>query len=1311
MLTKARGCACNPLQVPRRRAILPAQYAMPTPFDIPFGQDLCDVLHAELGLVCSFMGDAGRIVASSERERIGHTHEVALRIMQGTLEEYSVTPEEAARSATVREGINMGIDLGGQRVACFAIAGPLQVVRPLARVVRFCVTSLLQVRREAAASSAPAPPTTGQALGRSTPNTRLTDLLGHASQAMAFSLSRLHDAVNHIDQGITLFDSRLQLVVWNRRFLELIGVPETAVHFGQPLEEILQRYAESTGHSPAELQSLVFRRVARVRAGQPSAFEHVNPQGTVLAVVDRPLPDGSLVSTYTDVTERHRADTALRAAYESAERQVKLRTRTLTDFSNLSSDWFWEQDTEFRFTRFFGNSTEKLRRDPSYFLGKRRWDLPIQGISAEQLAEHLAFHERRESFRHFEYEIDAEDGSTQYFSVSGGPRFDDQRHFVGYHGIGSNITELRRAELAIRERERQLAQIVDGSPLATFVIDARHRITHWNRACTALTGMDAATMLGHDEAWRGWYESPRPTLASLLVDQAEDDVLAAHCPDFRHSSLIAGALEAELFLPDVGENGRWLHITAAPLHDAQGQLTGAIETVQDVTERRHDQQLLEDRSNALQQANVAMEERVQARTEELSRQLSFMHQLIEAIPSPLFYKDAQLRYLGCNSAFESFIGKPAADFIGKTPLGIATQPLADRYLSADRELLAQRGKQIYESEVRHADGQLRQVIFHKATFTLPDGSVGGLVGVMLDITERTRMENDLRQAATVFDNIAEGVTIAERDGTIIAVNRAFCTITGYDREEAIGQNPRMLQSGRHDRKFYTDMWEAITRYGRWQGEVWNRRKAGEIYPQWLSITTVDAPPGQPTHYVATFSDITRQKQNEERIQLLAFSDPLTGLPNRRLLLDRLEHALIVSMRNQRGGALFFIDLDDFKGLNDTRGHYVGDLLLQQVAQRLIGCVREGDTVARLGGDEFVVMLEGLSQDTLQTVKQAEAVGTAILLALNEPYVLQDSVHHNTPSIGVTLFGEPLGSVEELLKQADLAMYRAKASGRNALCFFDPQMQSVLAERVALEKELRIALQQQEFILHYQPQVNQAGAMVGVEALVRWQHPQRSVVSPLEFIALAEDTGLILPLGRWVLETACRQLAAWAQRSDRQHLTMAVNVSARQFHHADFVEQVLAVLQETSANPRRLKLELTESLLITNIEEVIAKMSALKARGVCFSLDDFGTGYSSLGYLKRLPLDQLKIDQGFVSHVLTDANDAAIARMIVALSESLGLEVIAEGVEQAEQRDFLARQGCQAYQGYFFSRPLAIQALEEYADSSQAAAFAEIGEGI
>jgi diguanylate cyclase (GGDEF)-like protein/PAS domain S-box-containing protein len=1272
------------------------------PLDTPFAQELCDLLHAELGLVCSFMDAQGRIVASSERQRLGSIHPIAQRIARGEMDEYRVTAEEARQSATVREGINMGIDLAGQRLACFAIAGPLGVVQPLARIVRFCVTSLLQIRQEEPTALAPQE---SQGAGD------LTALLSQASQTVETSLARLHEAVNHIDQGITLFDPQLRLVVWNQRFLELIGWPQDAACLGQPMAALLHSYAQHTGQAMDDeaLKALVARRVERVREGQTNHFEHSSPKGTVLAIVDRPLADGSVVSTYTDITEKHRAEAALREAYANAERLVQERTRQISDFANLSSDWFWEQDAEFRFIRFFGHSTEKLRRDPKDFEGKRRWDMPIQGVSAEQLAEHIACHERHEPFRRFEYEITAADGSIQYFSVSGAPRFDAEGRFAGYHGMGSNLTELRRAELAIHERERQLAQIVDGTPLATFVIDAQHRATHWNRACAALSGVDASAVVGHGDVWRALYPSQRPTLADLLVDQASDDTLSAHYPGFAHSTVIAGALEAELHLPGKGpgHEERWLHITAAPLRNARGELTGAIETLQDVTGRKRDQRLLEERSSALQQAYAQMEQRVHERTEELSRQLSFLHQLIEAIPSPLFYKDAQARYLGCNSAFEAFIGAPASSIIGKTPHDIAPKALADRYLAADREILDQPGKQIYESQVRHADGQLHDVMFHKATFTHPDGSVGGLVGVMLDITERKRMENDLRQAATVFDNSAEGVIIAEKNGTIIGVNRAFCTITGYERDEVIGQTPRMLQSGRHDRRFYSGMWETIGQHG----QVWNRRKNGKVYPQWLSITAVRDAQGQPTHYVATFSDITHQKQNEERIQLLAFSDPLTGLPNRRLLLDRLEHALIVSARNLQRGALFFIDLDDFKGLNDTRGHYIGDLLLQQVGKRLVACVSEGDTVARLGGDEFVIMLEGLGPDALQALKQAEAVGAKILLALNEPYALQGTVHHNTPSIGVALFGGGHGTVEDLLKQADLAMYRAKASGRNALCFFDPQMQSVLAERVALEKELRTALECQDFVLHYQPQVDARGAMLGVEALVRWQHPQRGMVSPADFIPLAEDTGLILPLGRWVLETACRQLSAWALRPDRHHLTMAVNVSARQFHHAGFVEQVLGVLEQTGAPAQRLKLELTESLLITNVEDVVTKMGALKARGVCFSLDDFGTGYSSLAYLKRLPLDQLKIDQGFVRHVLTEANDAAIARMVITLSESLGLDVIAEGVEHVEQRDFLARHGCHAYQGYFFSRPLPIAALEAYADARRAATYLLVGEGI
>jgi diguanylate cyclase (GGDEF)-like protein len=484
--------------------------------------------------------------------------------------------------------------------------------------------------------------------------------------------------------------------------------------------------------------------------------------------------------------------------------------------------------------------------------------------------------------------------------------------------------------------------------------------------------------------------------------------------------------------------------------------------------------------------------------------------------------------------------------------------------------------------------------------------------------------------------------------------------------------------------------------------MWNRRKNGEVYPEWLTINAVKGEDGQITNFVGTFVDSTLRKAAAHEIERLAFFDPLTALANRRLMLDRLKRALTNSARRNRSGALMLIDLDNFKSLNDTLGHNIGDKLLVEVGQRLAACVREGDTVARLGGDEFVVILEDLGE-TGQAVMQAEAVATKIQDRLRQAYSLELSSlanvsnkcsHHCTSSIGITLFRDGVLSPDELIKQADLAMYQAKAAGRNSLRFFYPEMQAAVSLRAVMEAELRSAIREEQFVVHYQMQVNADGQTVGAEALVRWNHPQRGLVLPGEFIDLAEETALILPLGRLVVKAACEQLASWASQPELTHLTLAVNVSALQFHHEDFVTQVAAILEETGANPERLQLELTESLLIKNLEGVIAKMMSLKRKGVSFSLDDFGTGYSSLAHLKRLPIDQLKIDLSFVRDVLTDPSDAAIARTVLALGQSLGLEVIAEGVETRAQQDFLASLGCTLYQGYLFSLPLPLKEFQD-----------------
>ena len=569
-----------------------------------------------------------------------------------------------------------------------------------------------------------------------------------------------------------------------------------------------------------------------------------------------------------------------------------------------------------------------------------------------------------------------------------------------------------------------------------------------------------------------------------------------------------------------------------------------------------------------------------------------------------------------------------------------------------------------------------------------------------------RAEAKLRESAlhnqAILDNMADGVLTINAHGLLESVNPAACHMFGYRPDEVVGRNVSMLmpepQRAQHDGH--------LQHYRRTQEphiigvprEVQGLRKDGSIFPMNLFVSSLVR--GGQTTFIGVARDLSEHQQDLEEIRRLAFFDALTGLPNRRLLLDRLSQAMRNSSRTGQHGALMFLDLDHFKHLNDTLGHDVGDELLQQVAARLRACVREGDTVARLGGDEFVVLLESLSAHALEAATQSEQVALKILESLGRPYLLRHHSHTSTPSIGIVEFLEDRQSLEELLKMADVAMYQAKSSGRNTLCFFDPAMQAAAAAHTALEKDLRKGVAEQEFVLHYQIQVDGDGAPTGAEALVRWQHVARGMVSPAHFIALAEETGLILPLGQWVLETACAQLVQWAQNPATAHLTMAVNVSASQFAQNNFVANVDIALQKTGANPRLLKLELTESMLLADVDAIIVKMNAIKQRGVAFSLDDFGTGYSSLSYLKRLPLTQLKIDQSFVRDVLTDPSDAVIARTILALGHSLGMKVIAEGVETAEQHHFLASMGCDAFQGYYFGRPVLAAVLMRNFESNR-----------
>ncbi len=563
---------------------------------------------------------------------------------------------------------------------------------------------------------------------------------------------------------------------------------------------------------------------------------------------------------------------------------------------------------------------------------------------------------------------------------------------------------------------------------------------------------------------------------------------------------------------------------------------------------------------------------------------------------------------------------------------------------------------------------------------------------MTDILQRKQTEDDLRLAAISFES-QDAMVVTDAKGIILRVNKAFTRLTGYSEQEAIGRTPALISSGRYDKAFYLRIWASLKEKRYWQGEMLNKRKNGMVHAEWLTISAVTSAEGKVTHYVGSLSETTRSQDVEAEMHRLANFDPVTHLPNRRFLFDSLKEAISVSSRSGRHGALLFLDLDNFKTLNNTRGHNIGDLLLSEVAERLKASVREYDTVTRLGGDEFVLLLENLSKDEQEAAIQAGLVGEQVRDAIALPYMLQGTEFICTTSIGISMFYRQNVSAEDLLKHADLAMCQAKKDGRNSLRFFAPEMQATLVEHSTLEGDLRHALEQQQLHLYYQMQVDNARRIIGAEALLRWDHPERGMILPGDFIHIAEESGLILPIGYWVLKSACEQIKIWSKSPDTCDLWLAVNVSARQFHQAEFADQVQRALNESGADPTKLKLELTESLVLDDVSDTVTKMHALKELGISFAMDDFGTGYSSLTYLKQLPLDQLKIDQSFIRDLSTDRNNMAIVQAIITMGRTFELNVISEGVETEEQFEFLDNHGSHAFQGFLFGRPVPLGQFE------------------
>ena len=573
------------------------------------------------------------------------------------------------------------------------------------------------------------------------------------------------------------------------------------------------------------------------------------------------------------------------------------------------------------------------------------------------------------------------------------------------------------------------------------------------------------------------------------------------------------------------------------------------------------------------------------------------------------------------------------------------------------------------------DGAKQAISKHHFLLQLSTQHVGFALGMLRNFSAKEQAQKNLKLAAAVFDHSLEGILITDTHGTILAANDAVTRITGYSTEELIGQNPRLFKSGRHDPDFYTALWTSVRHYNQWEGEIWNKRKNDEIFPEWLSISAVRDENSQVQNYVSIFIDISKQKAAEGRLKYLAYHDKLTGLPNRDLFLDRLDAAILRAKRHQMLLAVLFIDIDHFKFINDTFGHAKGDILLQKTASKVQACLREVDTLARMGGDEFTVILEDFSSSS-----DAELTARRILNTFEKPVFLDNQELYVSVSIGISFFPEDAGNPTMLMKHADTALYSAKKNGRKCLHFFLSSMEDYSFQRIEMERQLRQALDHQEFRLFYQPQFSlDSGQMVGAEALIRWQHPQKGLIMPGAFISLAEESGMIVPIGEWVLRQAWAECQRWHQA--HHALRISVNLSAHQFNHADLTVLLAGVLDNTPLAAHYLELELTESLAMRQVEETLTTLKALKRSGIQLTIDDFGTGYSSLSYLKQFPIHRLKIDRSFINDIASDPNAAAIVVAIIAMAHCLGLEVIAEGVETEEQLKFLRMHGCNEVQGY------------------------------
>lgn len=816
--------------------------------------------------------------------------------------------------------------------------------------------------------------------------------------------------------------------------------------------------------------------------------------------------------------------------------------------------------------------------------------------------------------------------------------------------IYAQLTELK-------DRQQRLDVTLQSIGDAVIVTDPQGHITRMNPKACELTGWTQDEAIG--QALPIVFDIYDASTNNKVHNPVEQVLATQSVVELANHTVLVSRTGQRSYISD----------SAAPIRDSgddSATILGVILVFQDVSQQHR------------------LREQLQRNQQDLLEEKSLLRSIIDSTPDLIFVKDSQGSYLRCNRAYEEFIGLSEENIINKTDFDFVDAETAELFREYDKTMMGSGNSQVSENTATYPDGREVWLETLKAPFKNEDGEVIGVVGVSRNVTKQRQDAQDLHIAGKVFDSSNEGILVTDAENNIIHANPALCEMSGYSMKELLGKNPRVLGAGLHDIAFYQALWEELNANGSWVGEIWNHRKNGDNYPQRMSISTIKDKRSNVQQYIAIMTDISESKKAQDRIAFLAQHDVLTGLPNRSLLNDRIQQAIHSCERNQQKTALLFLDLDRFKFVNDSMGHTVGDKLLLEVAKRLTNHVREGDTVSRTGGDEFTVLLINADEAGAANVAQN------LIDSIAQPFEIEGQMLFVTLSIGISVYPDNGMDSQTLNQRADTAMYRAKHNGRNQYQFFTEDMHTEMLYKVDLENDLRTALDKDEFELVYQPQIDiNTTNIIGCEALIRWHHPEKGYISPIDFIPIAEETGLINPIGDWVLDTAAKQLPSFLKGGNPEFI-MAVNLSGVQFSNVELVANIQQVLKQYDIQTHNFEVEITESIAMKDIELTTTQLQALSDAGLLISLDDFGTGYSSLGYLKKFPINKLKIDQSFVRDMLNDSDDDAIVDAVITLAQSLGLETIAEGVETKAQRDALQMKGCDQMQGYYFSKPISAE---------------------